>query len=85
MKRKELNVKQHLKVVGCGSNRPKKEAEEVQQKKIIPKRRYRDEGNSSVYWLKEDSALSIASEVNTVVRQKQKQPKMVPAVISQGD
>ena len=31
-----------------------------------------DEGNSSVHWLKEDGALSVPSEVNAVVRQKQK-------------
>lgn len=47
---------------------------------------YQGEGTGSVHWLKEEhSVLSMPSEVNTVVRQKQEQLKMVSAVISQGD
>lgn len=41
--------------------------------KMMLRRSYRDEGNSCVNWLKEeDIPLSMPSEVNTVVRQKQR-------------
>lgn len=40
---------------------------------MMLRRSYRDEGNSCVNWLKEeDIPLSMPSEVNTVVRQKQR-------------
>lgn len=52
-----------------GIKQAKTEAE-VQQKKIIPRRRYRDEVNSSVHWLNDED--SMPSEVNSVVLQKQR-------------
>lgn len=54
-----------------GIKQAKNEGEE--QKIKMPWRRYKDEGNSNVSLLKEEEcALSMPSEVNTVVRQKQR-------------